>query len=502
MNKSKIYTRVLLIFIILVVVNLISYRFFFRLDFTDDGRYTLSQATKNIVKNLDETVTVTAYMTKDLPPDVSPVRKEFKEMVLEYASLAKGNVQFEFVDPADDPKLEQKALSSGIQPVLLNMREKDEAVQKKVFLGAILQMGDQQEVIPVIQPGAAMEYALSTAIKKLSVLDKPMVGIIQGHGEPPLQNLGQVLQEMSILYSVEPVDLKSPQNDLSKYISLALIAPTDTIPAMDFSLLDQYLAQGGNLLVAINRVNANLQQGQGSSLSTGLENWLAQHGIQVENSFVIDDQCGNVGVQQQAGFFRYTTPVKFPYLPLISNFEDHPVTRGLEQVLFQFASAVEYTGDSSLTFTPLLFSSERSGSQNAPTYFNINKEWTGKDFPLSGLTLGGVLEGPIAGSADANLVVFGDGDFAVNQNPQQQINGDNVSLLVNAIDWMSDDTGLIDLRTKAVTSRPLDNIEDGRKGFLKWLNFLLPVLLILIYGIYRLQRIRMVRMRRTQKGVL
>ncbi len=106
-----------------------------------------------------------------------------------------------------------------------------------------------------------------------------------------------------------------------------------------------------------------------------------------------------------------------------------------------------------LTYTPIVFTSDRSGTQNAPTFFNIQKEWTGNDFPLSGLSLGGALKGNIVGNTTSTMVVFGDGDFAVGQNQQQKVNADNVSLLVNSIDWMSDDTGLIDLRTKAVTSR-------------------------------------------------
>ena len=94
------------------------------------------------------------------------------------------------------------------------------------------------------------------------------------------------------------------------------------------------------------------------------------------------------------------------------------------------------------------------------------------------------------------MVVFGDGDFAVNGEGenQQQLQPDNVSLMVNSIDWLSDDTGLIELRTKGVTSRPLDaQLEDGTKLFLKYLNFLLPIILIVLYGIIRFNTKRKIR---------
>ncbi len=99
------------------------------------------------------------------------------------------------------------------------------------------------------------------------------------------------------------------------------------------------------------------------------------------------------------------------------------------------------------------------------------------------------------------MVVIADGDFPVNGTGQQvqKLKPDNVNLLVNAIDWLSDDTGLIELRTKGVTSRPLDQVEDGRKALIKWLNFLLPILLIIIYGIFRMQRNRNIRMKRMEE---
>jgi ABC-type uncharacterized transport system involved in gliding motility auxiliary subunit len=117
---------------------------------------------------------------------------------------------------------------------------------------------------------------------------------------------------------------------------------------------------------------------------------------------------------------------------------------------------------------------------------------------MQNLVTAGVLEGKIAGQNNAKLLVVGDGDFAINGQGQQaqQLSPDNVNLLVNAIDWMSDDTGLIELRTRGITSRMLEQIEDGKKNFLKWLNVLLPVLLIIAYGIIRLQRNRLIREKR------
>ena len=143
-------------------------------------------------------------------------------------------------------------------------------------------------------------------------------------------------------------------------------------------------------------------------------------------------------------------------------------------------------GDSSISYTPLLFSSEQSGTQPSPQYFNFTKQWTQADFPMQNLVLGAVLEGKLSGAANSKMVVLADGDFAIGTG-QQQINPDNISLMVNSIDWLSDDTGLIALRTKGVSSRPIKQMEDGTRSIIKWLNFLLPILLVLIYGFIRFQ---------------
>ena len=501
-NKKSITTQILLILAVLIVINVLSERFFFRLDFTADQRYTLSKATKNILKQLDEPVTVTAYFTEDLPPDLATTRRDFKDLLIEYANISKGNVLYEFINPNKDQESEQKAFQAGVQPVLVSTREKNEATQKKVFMGAVVQMGEEKEVIPFMQPGAAMEYSLSTSIKKLSVTEKPVIGIIQGHGEPSLNAMNQVMQSLTILYQVEPVNLDDVEVNLSKYKTIAIVGPKDTIPDFHFAILDNYLAQGGNLFIGIDRVEGDLSTVQGKSIETGLEIWLSEKGLVVENNFVVDANCGSVGVQQRQGMFNFTTNVRFPFLPIIVNFADHPVTKGLEQVLFPFSSSITYTGDTTNHFMSIAQTSDKSGTQSTPLYFDVNKKWNDNDFPLSKLTVGAILTGNLAGNNESSIVLFSDGQFPVNGEGQraQQLAQDNVSLMVNSIDWLSDDTGLIDLRTKGVTSRPLDQIEDGRKTFLKWFNFLLPIILILIYGIIRMQHRRNLRVKRMEEG--
>lgn len=486
LTKRKIQISLAFVIGIIVLINFISDKFFVRLDFTEDQRYSLSDATLNILENLNNPVTVTAYFSEDLPPDIAKVRRDFRDLLVEYSNRSGGDVVYEFLNPNEDEQKEMEAQQNGISPIMINVREKDQMKQQRAYLGAVVQMGENKEVIPFIKPGAAMEYELSTSIKKISIDTKPKLALIQGHGEPALNELAQASQQLSIMYDVEPYTITDTTTIPSSYKALLIVAPKDTIPESHISQINDFINNGGRILLALNRVEGDLQNARGKEVYTGLEDWLSEKGIQIENNFLIDINCSNIMVRQQQAGFTFNTPIQFPYLPIITNFTEHPITEGLEQVLLPFASPLSINPqDTSAVITPLAFSSERSGTQPSTTFFNISKEWRQSDFSLSSQPVAATYE-----KANERMVVFGDGDFIVNgsgQN-QQRLNEDNVNLFVNAVDWLADDTGLIQLRTKGVTGRPIDpTLEDGTKTLLKYINFLLPIIAIIIYGVFRFQ---------------
>jgi gliding-associated putative ABC transporter substrate-binding component GldG len=501
-KNSSVSTNILLIAGIVILINLLAARFFVRLDFTADKRYSLSKATHDILTSLPETVTIKAYFTENLPAQYTVSRRDFKEMLMEYAAQSKGNIVYEFIDPNKNEESEKNAMQAGIQPLIINVREKDQVKQQKAFMGAVIQIGDRKDIIPFIRPDGSMEYMLSSSLKKLSVTNKPLIGLVQGHGEPSQASYAQAMPQLSVLYTVEPVHLSDSATDLSKYVTLAIIAPNDTIPPDQIAKLDKYLSGGGHLYMAIDRVEGNFQTISGTSKTTGLETWLESKGIVVENNFVTDAQCGPISVVQQQGGYNIQTQVNFPFFPLVNTFSDHTATKGLEQIMLPFASSITFKGGGNLKFTPLLKSSAKSGTVIPPVYFDINKRWTEQDFNQSGLVLGAMIEGSFGGSKPGKIIVISNGQFAVNGEGQQprQLQNDNISLMVNSIDCLSDETGLIDLRTKGITARPLKQMEDGTKTLVKWLNFLIPIALVIVYGVYRSARRKNLRMKRMEKG--
>jgi len=491
LTQKKIRTNILLVFGILVLLNLVGDKIFFRLDFTADQRYSLSDATKSILKNLDEPVTVTAYFSEDLPPDIAKVRQDFRDLLIEYGSYSDGMVVYEFMNPNEDQESEMKAQQNGIRPIMINVRDRDQVKQQRAYLGAVVELGDKREVIPFIQPGAAMEFALSSNIKKLSVDNKPTVAFLQGHGEPTLEAQQEVVKSLSVMYKVDTLTFDENRGVPATINTVAVIAPTDSIPDYVFKHLDNFLARGGNLLVTVQNVKDDLTTARLEPISTGLSDWLKSKGLKVGKDILIDNNCGSIMVRQQQGIFTMNTPVKFPYLPIITNFTKHPITEGLESVMFAFSTTIELAPvDTSVFMVPLAVSSDISGTRALPLTFDIGKQWKKYDFGKSALPVAVALEGKISGDTKSKMVVFSCGNFAVNGvgDKAQQLQPDNVSFLVNSVDWLSDDTGLIELRTKGVSSRPIDpSLEESTKTIIKYVNFLLPILLIILYGVYRAQ---------------
>ncbi|MFO7258032.1 MAG: Gldg family protein [Bacteroidota bacterium] len=499
--KSSIYTQTYLIIAIIVALNLLGSEFYFRLDLTDDKQYTLSRATRDILKNLEEPVTVKAYFSQNLPPDIARTRQDFQDLLVEYANRSDGQVLYEFINPNESDSKEQEATQNGIHPVLINMREKDQVRQQKAFLGATVYLGDEEEVIPFIRPGAAMEYALTTAIKKLAVSEKPRIGFIQGHGEPALHEMGQVTEQLRVMYEPVTINLDDSLGIPDDIKTLALVRPRDSIPQKHFALLDTFLENGGRLLVAVNAVEGDFRSMYGYASNTGLVPWLKDKGVEVLQNFVVDASCGSVSVPQQLGFFTIQASISFPYVPVIATFANHPITSGLEGVMLEFASELRSAGDSSVVYTPLALSSELSSTLPAPQFFDVNRQWSENDFARENIVVAAALEST-AELDPFRMVVVGDGDFPVNGPPQQsrQLQPDNVNLFVNAIDWLSDDTGLIALRTRGAVSRPIREMDESTRSLLKYTNFLLPVLLAVGYGVVRSQRNRAVRMQRMNEN--
>ncbi|MDH5610708.1 MAG: GldG family protein, partial [Cyclobacteriaceae bacterium] len=469
MKRKNLLIQIPIVVAILIVLNLISDVLYFRLDFTEDNRYTLSGATKEILADLKDVITVKAYFTEELPAQLAYVRRDLMDQLIEYEDLSGGNLVFEFINPNESEALKEEAIQKGVAPVSINVVENDQRQQIQAYMGLVFQSGDRTEVIPLVQPGAAMEYDLSTSIKKLAISNKPKVGLIQGYGEPSFRALPQLAEQLSVLYDLDEINLSDSAAIPGQFKSLIWVSPVDTLSPVDLAKLDRYLERGGNLFLAYANVRGDFQTSLLSPADDiGLTGWLRQKGLVMGTQFVVDAQCAPVNVQQRTGMYTLNSQINFPFFPQVNQFAEHPITSGLEGILLPFVNPLVISSpDTSLTVRPLAFSTEMSGLVQGPLYIDIKKRWSEQDFSAPGQILAATVEG--IGAGNGKLVVIANGQFVVNGEGQQAqaVNPDNINFASNAVDWLSDDTGLIELRTKGVTHRPLETIEDSTRNLLK-----------------------------------
>jgi hypothetical protein len=210
--------------------------------------------------------------------------------------------------------------------------------------------------------------------------------------------------------------------------------------------LDQFLADGRNIFIAINAINGEFADNHivTSFANTNLIEWLALKGIKIDKKLIIDANCARVGIQQKNGGSAVNNQIPLPPIPIITNFGDHPAVRDLENVMLPFLSPVRLHDGSTLQFISLAKTSEKSGLLDAPGVTNVIREWEEKDFPLNGITIAAEISGPIHGEKNARIIIVSNGNFAVSSvgsnptKPQQA----NVDMAVNAIAYLSDTSSL------------------------------------------------------------
>lgn len=493
-TKSQLLTRIFLVLGILVLVNVLSAEYFYRLDFTANQRYTLSKATKQILSDLDKPVTVNAYFSKDLPARVAKAKRHFKDLLTEYSTHADQDFVYNFINPNKDKESEKKARRKGIKPFVLGTRERDQVQRQRAYMGAVIQVGDQSEVISRIQPQGPVEYKLSSNIHKLTQSDKPSIAVFKGQGGITKDDLGQTLQDLNVMYNTEEYELKPNEPIPDKYRTGIIINTADSFSRGVLDQLDKFLQAGNNLLIATDRVEDNIQQQRLSRANTGLEKWLDNKGITLNNEVLIDAQCGAITVQRPVQGRRIRQRVKFPFFPIIQKFEEHPVTKSVSQFFLPFSSIIDTGSQKNLDFSILARTSKKTGQVSLPHTIDVNKDWKESDFPESHKPIAIAAEGNFQGSKNVSrLVVVGSDKLIQKQQNNQgrsartQVRDGNANFFVNAVDWLSDQMGLMELRTQGVDARPLEDVSDQNQNLLKYGNAFAPIILILVIGLIRYQ---------------
>ncbi|CAM3351640.1 gliding motility-associated ABC transporter substrate-binding protein GldG [Zobellia roscoffensis] len=528
---------------ILIVLNFISGWVYTRFDLTEDHRYTLSEEALQTVESFDQPVIVDVILDGNLPPEFIKLQTETRQLLEEFASK-NSNIKFSFINPLEDASQIDGTITDlqalGLTPAQITVEENGKTSQEIVFPWAMVNYNNKTVKVPLLKNklGATteervnnsvqhLEYAFTDAFAKISITEKKQIAVLKGNGELDDIHLADFLTSIKDYYNIGAITLDSvatnPQNTLDqlKNYDLALIAkPTEPFTDAEKYVLDQYIVSGGKSMWLIDQVDMELDSlfnENGSAMALprdlNLNDFFFKYGVRVNPNLVNDMYFTQIVLASGEGNASEYNPVPWYYNPMVFSKNDHPINNNLEAIRFQFANSID-TLANTYTKTVLLSSSPLSKLDGTPKQISLDlintppkKELYNKgNNPLAVLVSGKftsafanrikpiTLKGALDKGEKNQMLVVSDGDIIRNQirnNRPLELGYDkwtnnyygNKEFLINALNFLLDEKGLINIRNKKVAVPFLDaqKMTDQKT---KWqlINIGLPVGLTLLFG--------------------
>nr|WKN40262.1 gliding motility-associated ABC transporter substrate-binding protein GldG [Tunicatimonas sp. TK19036] len=529
----------------LFFLNVLAQNYFFRLDLTEENRYSLSGATKNLLEGLEQDVEITVYLEGELPPGFQRLQRSVEETLGDFQAYAGGNLRFRFVDPLTTVSSEQRNAffftldSMGIEVTRVFDEENGSRIQRLIVPGAVVRSGGQEAGVMLLKgdKGASaqdqlnqsiegVEYELASTIRQVTASRRKQVAIMRGHGELPSVEMGSLIDALSQTYDV--YELFLPQSEEIAPVDAVIIAkPLEAFSREDQYKLDQYLMRGGKALFFMDALQIDMDSlgSEGSfafPLKTGLDDMLFRYGVRVNPTLVQDIESGqypivvgNMGDQPQIRLLPW------PFFPVVNKYASHPMVRNLDATYLRFASTMDTIATPRVTKTSLVYTSQYSRVLTTPIVVDLNElrqapepeRYQNGSQPVAYLlegTFTSVFKNRIlpeglptkdfrSESIPTKMLVVSDGDVVRNEldpqnnrplplgfDPFTERTFANQDFVMNALAYLVDESGLIRARTKEVRLRPLDQVKVKAEST-KWqfINLVLPLVLIGAFGIVK-----------------
>ena len=513
-NVSGAALQALLYFVIIVLVNVVVSGWFFRLDLTGDRVNTLSPATTNLLKSLKDRMIVRVYFNSDLPSPYNNNRRALMDILQELRSLSNGKLEYQFYDPTSDSAV-SSVTSDGIPQVQIQVVNNDKMEVKRAFMGLVLEYQARKQAIPVIEDLSNFEYEIASRVDRLIYPNKKAIAIAQGNGEPSFEDMQKAQEALSSRYELLPVNFSQSVPDSAA--ALIVIQPTTAFSDSQLYHLDQYMMARGRAAFLTSMVNASMQSQFASDLDLNLSRLFQSYGFDIKKDLVRDAQCASVSVMQREAGLTFQTELPNPYIPIVNNIDkSFVVTQNLHQVIMPFPSEIDTVAAHSLHLkvTPFALSSERSGVQSGFYDLDPNTQFTRAMFQEHYLLLGAAIRGTIRSviadtdryakadtmrktNGDERIVVMGDGNFVRDiflNDPE------NLSIFLNTVDYLTDDIGLVSIRSKSFLPEPLKPVSDATRATTKDAIIGIPPLIVLAVGLIYWRR--MVKRRKAYQATL
>jgi gliding-associated putative ABC transporter substrate-binding component GldG len=513
---------------IIVALNLIGTRVFGRLDLTDTKVYTLSQASKDIVRNLPDFLSIKLYVSDGLPPEMKSTSRYVRDLIDEYKTNSKGKLRFEAFDPGKDKKLEDEAAACGVHKLQVQKLEDTKFEVGSYFLGLCLQYNGKDEAIGEIVGAEGLEYQVSSLIKRMTQR-KRKLALTTGHGELDLNQGLQTLQHI-LSQEFDTTTVNPSSAVIGEDIDALLVAgPKQALDDKARKEIDSFLMKGKGVIFLVDGMAMSspnqgnpMQQMQGGgpkigqANESGLGDLLKAYGFAVGQDFVLDRQNAPGPVEIDGRRMLANAPMFVGVeTPKVSD-KDFTLLAGINAIIFPYASSVSLVGplaDGKPAQGRLwkLAQSSRASWKVSGFFFFTPGAPIEESKDKGPFALGYAYEGPLKsaytpataapgmslppGSTPGEskkrvrMVVMGDSDFASDEyfpmNRFLPIYGNGAQFLLNALGWALEDEALTPVRAKTVTSRPIQLEADQKVTALKWFNVLGVPLAFCAFGIVR-----------------
>ncbi len=556
MKKSNLrrdnIIQLLLTLVIAVLLAFIFSHIYYRVDLTSEKRYSLSASTRQILNELASPVFVQIYLDGEMPVGFKKLRRSVKDMLDEFRIQSGKKVIYEFIDPFDfDSQEEKKEMmetlyKKGLQPTNIHDRDEEGGVsQKMIFPGMIMNYDGMEMTVNILENNPAqsaaqnlnnsiegLEYKMIQAVQNLSADTIYNIAFLEGHGELDEFSVGDITYELAKYYNVDRGVIGGKLNILDKYATLIIAKPELRFSEADKFVIDQYIMNGGRVLWLLDAVQVRSDSLQSAGSTAGLYrplnlvDQLFKYGVRVNPKIVQDQQCSIIPINiALAGQQPRFSPVPWIYFPLLTPFNNHPVTKNLNLIKSEFINTLDTVSavPGGVKKKYLLFTSKFSRVISPPVRISLEEIKNPpalKEFNVSHLPVAVLLEGSfesvfknrptdryigemkyqvIEKSVSTKMIVVADGDIIRNEVRRtatrdiplplgedrytKQIYG-NKDFILNAVNYLIDDINLMNIRSKELKLRLL-NKERIKKEQFKWklINVVFPVIFIIIFGV-------------------
>ncbi len=545
-NPKKIQ-KLFLTIAIVIVINIVGSQIFHRFDLTKDQRYTLSQTSLNIVKNVNEPLYIDVYLEGDFPGEFKKLQTETQQLLEEFKAR-NSNIIFQFINPLDNEDNSlgkaKELVGKGLTPISITVDDKGKQSQEMVFPWAIARYNNKEIKIPLLKNTMSqtteekvvssvqhLEYAFANAFNTISRNKQKKIAVIKGNDEMQDLLMADFIKEVRNNYFIGTFTLdsvaKKPVESLSylKKYDLAIISkPQEKFSEQEQQVLDQYIINGGKTIFLIDQVHAEMDSltSSGSTLAfpndLGLNEMFFKYGIRIDPTLIKDEQSipiklasGNQGSQTQ--YQQYL----WKFSPFVSPETNHPIVKNMEGIKFEFANPIELLKNN-IAKTILLRSSPYSRVVGTPAQINLNMVEEKTDmreyFNKGSIPVAVLLEGKFTSvfqnrvlpfddktflgqsEKDNKMIVISDGDVIKNQLDKSGIPLElgfdkwtnnlygNKEFMLNCVNYLLDDNGLINIRSKEVDIPILDKEKVyANYSETQLITVGIPIVILAIFGI-------------------